>query len=307
MLMEFNAGRRVLEATHIVHLANIIERLKPNYFKYLDVATNERVMGQAEARKLALQGTIERLRGRPKQAVDLYDAAYARAPHDPYVVTKYVEAHNDVGDAFLSQGGFKAAEGEYAKVIAAPEGVDSWIAYEGLGVAYLYAGEAGKAREALLGALRVNPYGAPANAFMGDALIALADTAGALAAYEKALDLAPWDPSFANNVAWYLVARGENLERAVSLARTAAAAAPQANYLDTLGWAYYAVKDFGKAAGAFRQALKLEPERVETVYHLALVMQAQGNAGEMRRLLGEVVKLDANGVLGRKAAALLNQ
>jgi tetratricopeptide (TPR) repeat protein len=264
-------------------------------------------MAQAEARKLALQGTLERLHGRPKQAVDLYDAAYARAPGDPYVVTKYVETHNDVGDAYLSQGNLEAAEAEYAKVIAAPAEVDSWIAYEGLGVAYLYAGEAEKAREALLGALKLNPYGAPANAFMGDALIALADTVGALAAYEKALDLAPWDHSFANNVAWYLIARGENLQRALELARADAKAAPQANYLDTLGWAYYAVKDFGKAAGAFKQALKLEPERVETIYHLALVMQAQGNAGEMRRLFEEVVKLDADGVLGRKAAALLNQ
>jgi spermidine synthase len=306
MLMEFNAGRRVLEATHIIHLTNIVGRLKPNYFKYLDVGTNERVMRQAEAKKLALEGTLERLRGRPKQALDLYDAAYAKAPGDPYVVSKYIEIHNGVGDAFLSQGKLEEAESEYAKVIAAPTVADSWVAYEGLGVAYLYAGEAGKARDALLGALQINPYGAPSNAFLGDALIALADTAGALAAYEKALDLAPWDYSFANNVAWYLVARGENLGRALELAKTAAAGPPQANYLDTLGWAYYAMKQFGKAAEPLRQALKLEPGRVETIYHLALVMQAEGNTGEMRKLLGDVVKLDPAGVLGRKAAALLN-
>ena len=32
MLMEFQAGRRVVEATHGVHLTNILERLRPTWF-----------------------------------------------------------------------------------------------------------------------------------------------------------------------------------------------------------------------------------------------------------------------------------
>ena len=50
------------------------------------------------------EGTLERLGKRTTKACGYYDRAYALAPGDPYVVSKYVEAHNQFGDALLAEG-----------------------------------------------------------------------------------------------------------------------------------------------------------------------------------------------------------
>ncbi len=307
MLMEFNTGRRIFEATHIIHLTNILQRLNPVYFRYLDAATNERVMRQAGARRLAMEGTVERLRDRVPEAVRLYDAAYASAPRDPYVVSKYVEVHNQVGDVLLTREDFAGAIGQYDKVVRAPTISESWIAYDGLGLAYYSLNEMDKAREAFDAALRLNPYNAPGFSRLGDIFVALGDTTRGLAAYEEANRLAPWDSDAANSLAWLYAVRGENLPRALELAKTASRETNQANYFDTLGWVYYMMGELGKADEALKRALKLEPENVEAVFHLALLRQRQGKTGEMEALLRQVVRLNRDGELGQKAGAMLDE
>ena len=306
MLMEFRSGRRVLEATHQVHLTNIVGRLRPNYFRDLDPATNESAARHAEARKLAMEGTLARLRGKVDEGLRLYDRAYALASADPYVVSKYVEAHNQFGDALLVRQDFPGARAHFEKVAAAPRVTDSWVAYDGIGLTYLYEGDALRARDAFAADVELNPANGPGFARLGDALVALGDTVGALSAYEQALALVPGDYDTANNLAWFYSVRGEQLDRALELARRASAEGKQANYLDTLGWIYYTRSDLERAAGALDRAIALEPRRVESLFHLALVRQAQGRSGDMRGLLERVVELDADGEFGNKARALLS-
>ncbi|HVP58262.1 MAG TPA: tetratricopeptide repeat protein, partial [bacterium] len=305
MLMEFNSGRRLFQSTHEVHLANIVERLRPNYFKYLDAATNDRVMVQAQARKLAMEGSLTRLRGNTPEAVRLYDAAYAAAPLDPYVLSKYVEVHLQVGDALLGQQDFARAREHYEKVAAAPAGPDLWVAYDGIGLADYYQNDFAGARDAFQTDITLNPNNSSGFARLGDVLIELADTTGAIKAYEQAVELAPWDLDTVNSLAWYYLERGLNLERALSLARQAARDGKQANYFDTLGCIYLKLSKLDEAAGALGRALRLEPQRTESIFHLALVRQAEGRTGDMRKLLQQVVALDTHGDWGAKARAML--
>ena len=305
MLMEFNSGRRAFEATHEVHLRNIAERLRPNYFKYLDAATNERAMRHAQARKLAMQGTLARLRGNTTEALRLHDAAYAAAPLDPYVLSKYVEVHLQVGDVLLAREDLAQARAHYELVAAGPVSVDSWVAYDGIGLTYYGEGDFARARDAFQADVALNPDNAAGFARLGDALIALADTAGALAAYERAFELAPWDYEAANNLAWFYSMQGKRPDRALELARRASREGKQANYFDTLGWIYLSLGKLDQASEALGRAIALEPKRAESVLHLALVRQAQGRTGEMQDLLRQVVALDGRGEFGAKARALL--
>jgi tetratricopeptide (TPR) repeat protein len=223
------------------------------------------------------------------------------------VVSKYVEAHYQLGDALLLKEDFAGAIAQYEKVLAAPITPDTWMAYDGLGVALYSTGEAVEARDALESSLRLNKFNAMGLLRLGDARSMLADTTGAIAAYEQALSLAPWDLDNANNLAWLYAVKGERLDRALELATLTTRDTKEANYFDTLCWVYFKMGDLAAAAEAAERALELEPKRAESMWHLALVRQAQGRTDDMSSLLRRVIELDAGGDFARKAAGLLGQ
>lgn len=307
MLMEFNAGRRIFEATHQVHLANILERFRPTRFGRLDEETNTETRRQVEAKRLAMRGTLERFRNNLPEAVRYYDSALAAAPMDPYVVSKYVEVHYQMGDGMLDRGDFEGARTQYRAVARAVLTPDTWAAYDGLGAAWLAAGDYDSARVAFENAVRLNPYTSIGHLRLGDAYLAMADTVRAVAAYDRALDVGSWNHEAANNAAWLRAVRGEDLDRALAVARALTREVEEANYFDTLGWVYYKKGDFDGAAEALERACALAPGGAEPVFHLALVEKARGRTARMRELLSKVVQVDGTGDLGQRARAMLNE
>lgn len=307
MLMEFNAGRRVFEATHQVHLANILERFKPRRFERLDEATNRETRLQVEAKRLAMRGTLERFRNNLPEAVKYYDGAYAAAPLDPYVASKYVEVHYQIGDALVDRGDFEGAGTHYRAVTQAPLTPDTWVAYDGLGAVWLAGGEHDSARVAFETSVRLNPYNSIGHMRLGDTYLAQADTVRALAAYDRALETGPWNHEAANSAAWLRAVRGEDLDRALAIAKVLTSDTEEANYFDTLGWVYYRKGDFDRAAEALERACALAPDGVEPMFHLALVEKARGRTAKMRELLSKVVQIDRTGDFGTQARAILNQ
>lgn len=307
MLMEFNAGRRVFEATHQVHLANILERFRPRRFGRLDEATNSETRHQVEAKRLAMRGTLERFRNNLPEALRCYDGAYAAAPLDPYVASKYVEVHYQMGDALLDRGDFEGARTHYRAVAEAPLTPDTWVAYDGLGAACLAKGDYAGARVAFEAALGLNPYNSVGQMRLGDIYLAEADTVQAIAAYDKALETGPWNHEAANSAAWLRAVRGQDLDRALAMAKAITRDTQEANYFDTLGWVYYRKGDFGRAAGALERACALAPDAPEPMFHLALVEKARGRTARMKELLVKVVRIDPTGTFGDEARALLEQ
>lgn len=88
--------------------------------------------------------------------------------------------------------------------------------------------------------------------------------AEALASYENALALAPQQPEVLNNLAWLLLTatdeRHRDPERALMLARNAAAQRPAGYVLDTLALAYWVNGFPEKARQAILEAMRADPE-----------------------------------------------
>jgi Tfp pilus assembly protein PilF len=73
---------------------------------------------------------------------------------------------------------------------------------------------------------------------------------------ELALELDSSNPDAANGVAWLLAERGQDLDRALVLARRAVRLKPEAGYIvDTLGWVYYRMNRLEEAAEWLQKSL----------------------------------------------------
>ena len=131
------------------------------------------------------------------------------------------------------------------------------------------------ARDAFERAIELNPHNSMSYLRLADAYLALGDTARAIPAYDRALALGEWNLEAANNAAWLRAVRGQEPDRALEIARALTRDRRDPNHLDTLGWVYYRMGDYRRAAEALELAVKLRPGLVESVYHLALVRKAQ--------------------------------
>jgi tetratricopeptide (TPR) repeat protein len=100
----------------------------------------------------------------------------------------------------------------------------------------------------------------------------------AIKRYDEVLGIDSRAVVAANNLAWILAERGQDLERALELAGTAVAASPERpEIFDTLGWVYYKKNLPELAIPYFRQCI----EKVSTVpeyhYHLGLALLKSGD------------------------------
>jgi predicted Zn-dependent protease len=108
-------------------------------------------------------------------------------------------------------------------------------------------------------------------------------------AYERLVRDDPSDAVALNNLAWLVVK--EDPRRALSLAQRAVKADPSsANNLDTLGTMQMNQADFKNAVLSLRKAHDLTPDNPEFTYHLAIALQASGEAAQSQALLQDLVK-----------------
>lgn len=111
--------------------------------------------------------------------------------------------------------------------------------------------------------------------------------------YEKALQNDPENALAANNLAYILLTRGGNVDRALSLAQIARRGLPSlANTADTLGWAYYHKGAYALALAQFNEALKQAPDNPTYHYHIGLTYQKTGDAAKARTHLNRALRLN---------------
>jgi Flp pilus assembly protein TadD len=136
----------------------------------------------------------------------------------------------------------------------------------------------------------VNPVGALT---MGGIILqAQGRIAEARVRLERAVALNPNAAVAANNLAWLYVEAGEQLEKSLTLARTAATAMPNSpEVLHTLGWAYYRNAQPALAVPPLARAIELDPKNATSRYHLGLAYAKAGDPTLARQNLERAISM----------------
>jgi tetratricopeptide (TPR) repeat protein len=144
---------------------------------------------------------------------------------------------------------------------------------------------------------------------IGNANFKNGDLVAALAAYQRATELAPNESTY-----WRLLAVfcAENVvyldEVGLPAAQKAADLAPDdPSALDALGWTYLASSRYANAEQVLADAIKRFPDHLPAHIHLALTYLAQGNRAAAQEKLIYVQSADPNGVDGEMAGQLLKK
>ncbi|MEM7243832.1 MAG: tetratricopeptide repeat protein [Acidobacteriota bacterium] len=123
----------------------------------------------------------------------------------------------------------------------------------------------------------------------------LADRAGrqdeAVAAFEKAIELAPHRADLYNSLGYTLVLHGRRLGEAVRLVKQALELRPgDGTYLDSLGWAYYRQGRLDEAEEALADAAARHPDPV-ILMHLGRIHEERGRHQEALEVYREALRL----------------
>lgn len=146
-------------------------------------------------------------------------------------------------------------------------------------------------------------------ASIGEAYARLGDAASALAAYQRAVELAPNDAGYLRLLAVFCAESGVYVEEiGLPAAQQAAALAPNDPLMmDALGLSYLSSGRYASAEQILLQAVRLAPEHFPAHIHLALTYLAQGNRSAAFNTLTFVRDADAGGVYAETAKQLLQK
>ncbi|MFZ0427084.1 MAG: tetratricopeptide repeat protein [Acidobacteriota bacterium] len=268
-------------------------------------------------------GTIAALEGNPNQALEYFHQALRTNPD-------LADVLNDLVAVYLQQGERDRALSELDDLAAKSE--KKAIFHILKGRIYMGAGETVSAERELRRAVEVDPNDYQAYILLGqlmmtehkmpeavrevDALIASKpqfapgyllrgfykdaskEPTGAIEDYRKALDLFPeGDPGYgaaANNLAWILADRGENLTEALTLAQKARQIDPQnVHYADTLGWIYYKMGNYTLAVDQLEYSVNQGQTQPQHYYRLGMAYFKKGDAIHAKQTLRKALELSS--------------
>ena len=126
--------------------------------------------------------------------------------------------------------------------------------------------------------------------------------------YEDALGIDSRAAVAANNLAWILAESGEDLDRALDLAKIATASSPDApELLDTLGWVYYKKDQPELAIPIFRRSVaKANNPNPNHHYHLGLALLKVGDTTNGRAALQRALTLGVSQTTATEIRRLLD-
>ena len=125
--------------------------------------------------------------------------------------------------------------------------------------------------------------------------------------YRKALQIQEHQPLAANNLAYLMLERGENVDVALTLAQIARQNLPDSpDTADTLAWAYYYKGVYGFARDLLEAALRNEPDNASFQYHLGMVYMRLNEPREADIHLHRAEELAPNTSVSKQAADALH-
>ena len=126
--------------------------------------------------------------------------------------------------------------------------------------------------------LAAHPTDARADTMLGSLEEAQGDPDAAEGYYKKALANQPDQPQAANNLAYLMMQRGQDIDVALSLAEAAHRGLPNSpSTADTLAWAYYNKGTFGSARDLLESVEKTNSENPSIEYHLGMIYNKLGD------------------------------
>jgi putative PEP-CTERM system TPR-repeat lipoprotein len=187
----------------------------------------------------------------------------------------------DSAPALLLAGKVYAAAGDVAKAESHLRRVidlelTDVTAYAALAGVYLAARRLPEARTEFERIAERRPRSVAPLTMIGIISEAMGDQPSAIAAYEKALGIDARAATAANNLAWIYASRGENLDRAMTLAQTAHSELPQLPEVShTLGWVYFTKGQVTQAMPLLEEAV--ERDKTNPLYHFHFGMALAKN------------------------------
>lgn len=144
---------------------------------------------------------------------------------------------------------------------------------------------------------------------IGETYAILGDLVSALAAYQRAVELAPAEPMYWRLLAMFCAEKGVHVDEiGLPAAQQALALSPEdPQSLDALGFSYFSSGRFSNAEQTFLLAIEHAPNYFPAHIHLAMNYLAQGNRAAAFNSLTFVRDSDPSGVYSSAAKQLLEQ
>jgi len=307
MMLEFSASRKIFAPTDTAHLEKFSRSGETPPLALMDPSTAQRVGTQMSARRQAMRGSLELLAGHVDSGIESYDSAYVLAPSDPFVASAYVEGHTKAAYLLSSSHDYSRALEMYLRGAARPSYQHTWIDYDGVAFCAAKLGDYARARHYYELSLEANPLNHASTHNLALLYIMEKDYGAAAAVFEKLLAISPDDLDTAGRLARVYASRGESSDKALRLAKMAAASGKNALYCNTLGWLYYNRGQLDEARKALKTALKIAPDDSETLYRLALVEVTSVNRARARRYLERLIGLGRQDGFTTSAKELLRE
>ncbi|MBM3457006.1 MAG: tetratricopeptide repeat protein [Armatimonadetes bacterium] len=246
---------------------------------------------------LILLALLQFEQNRPDEGARYLEEALTRAPRDPV-------AHQLLGRIRMAQKRWADAQ-KHLRVVQELQ-PDTPMAFVDAGHVALATGNLDGAELEFRKAIRLSKSASAA--WLGLAAVAEQrnDRSSAIEAYEKALDIQPNQPVVQNNLAYHYADSGQNLDRALALAREAVRVQPlDAGAWDTLGWVSHKKGSPAEAVRQLTEATRLRPDRPVYHYHLGKALLGNEQRSEGVKALEKALELGLGGADAEDARNLV--
>jgi len=148
------------------------------------------------------------------------------------------------------------------------------------------------AKARLKSVLATEPENPTARQWLGDVEATRGDTTVAIEHFRKLLETNPKNPEALNNLAYLLLAQDSNLDEALKYAQKAAELSPESpDFADTLGWVLYRKGLYDASIQHLRRAVSQKPNVVWN-YHLAMAYAKAGQTSKAQSTLDAALRQD---------------
>ncbi len=232
---------------------------------------------RSDVRALAGLAAVYLAEGRADQAVQYVSQEMNRLPNS-------LEMHELLAATALNAGKSDIALEQYRKLIQmAPDNPKYYVSMADL---FREKSDYGNEVAALEKASKLEP----ANAVVAGRLALAEDLSGnkqaAAADYKRSLDMAPSDPAFLNNRAYFLAENGGDLDQALAYSQEAIRKVPgNPAALDTLAWVYTKRKMNDSAIQILTKLVHDNPDVSSFHYHLGTALAQKGDRNKARNEL----------------------
>lgn len=221
--------------------------------------------------------------GKTEEAFRRLEKVVARHPEHPY-------AHGMLGEILLLKKEFARAEEEFMTANRLrPDWVIPWLDRAKLKIIQKNPTEAASILES---ALQANPKSSELRLLLASIYNETDQVDRAIGTYEAILKDQPKSVVAANNLASLLTDRKgdpKSLERALALTRDFEKNAPEAAFLDTLGWVYVKMGQPDEGVRLLRRVVEKVPDHPVFQYHLGIAYHQAGEAKKAKAALKKAV------------------